>query len=111
MSSIKAFWCRRGLQVKIFISFVAVVIVLMGGVLVFSYQRASRLAQESLERALATTRSLYENLTVERLEKLELVNSAVVENPIFTKRWFRRPTWPRCWTRLGKWSSKSAATS
>jgi serine/threonine-protein kinase len=65
------------------VSFVAVVISLVGGVLLFSYLRANRLAQESLAQALATTRSLYENLEIERLEKLELVNSAVAENPIF----------------------------
>jgi serine/threonine-protein kinase len=83
VSSIKSLWSRRGLQVKIFVSFVVVVVALVGGVLAFSYQRANRLAQESLDQALATTRSLYENLEVERLEKLELINSAVTESPIF----------------------------
>jgi serine/threonine-protein kinase len=60
-----------------------VVIVLVSGVLVFSYERANRLAQESLDQALATTRSLYENLESERLQKLELINSAITESPIF----------------------------
>lgn len=49
----------------------------------FSYQRANRLARQSLTQALTTTRSLYENLEIDRLEKLELVNSAVAESPIF----------------------------
>jgi serine/threonine-protein kinase len=78
-----SFWTRISLQAKIFVYSVLLVIGLVGAVLLFSYLRASRLASESLDRALETTRSLYANLEVERLEKLELVNSVVAESPIF----------------------------
>ena len=56
---------------------------LVGLLLLFSYQQASRLAETTLDGALTTTRSLYENFQGERLEKLSLVNSVVAESPIF----------------------------
>ena len=59
------------------------VVGLVGFILLFSYQRASGLAEQSLRQGLTATRSLYENFELERLEKLELVNSAVAQSPIF----------------------------
>ena len=56
---------------------------MVGLVLFFSYQQASQLAETTLDDALTTTRSLYENFQGERLEKLSLVNSVVAESPIF----------------------------
>ena len=41
------------------------------------------MAQESLTSALASTRDLYENLEADRIEKLSLINSVIVESPYF----------------------------
>jgi len=79
----RSFWSRISLQAKIFVYSVVLVVGLVGAVLIFSYLSASRLASDSLDRALQTTRSLYANLEADRLEKLELVNSLVAESPIF----------------------------
>lgn len=71
------------LQGKIFVYSAILVVGLVGAVLLFSYLRANRLASDSLDHALETTRSLYANLEAERFQKLELVNSVVAESPIF----------------------------
>ena len=83
MNATNSIWARASLQAKIFVNSVGLVVVLVGGVLLFSYQRASGLAEESLARALEATQSLYENLEAERFAKLELVNLALAENPYF----------------------------
>ena len=49
----------------------------------FSVQRANTLAMESLQRALSGTRDLYENLEADRVEKLSLINSVIVDSPYF----------------------------
>ena len=82
MKSTSGFWSRASLQLKIFLYAVLLVLGLVGSVLLFSYQRANRLAQDSLEQALSSTRNLYENFERERLTKLELVTSVVAESPI-----------------------------
>jgi serine/threonine-protein kinase len=74
---------RLGVQGKIFAYSVVLVVVLVGSVLLFSYLRASRFAEESLDNALAASRGLYQTFEEERLGKLELVNSVVAESPIF----------------------------
>jgi serine/threonine-protein kinase len=83
VKSIKSAWSRASLQLKIFAYSVALVLGLAGSVLFFSYQRASRLAQDSLDQALDSTRNLYQTFERERLIRLELVNSVVAESPIF----------------------------
>jgi len=83
VNATNSIWARASLQAKIFVNSVGLVVVLVGGVLLFSYQRASGLAEESLARALEATQSLYENLEAERFAKLELVNLALAENPYF----------------------------
>ena len=76
-------WSRLSLQAKIFSFSTVIVVGLVGPLLLFSYQQANRLAETTLAKALATTRSLYESFQNERLEKLSLVNSVVAESPIF----------------------------
>ena len=49
----------------------------------FSVQRANTLAMESLQTALSGTRDLYENLEADRVEKLSLINSVIVDSPYF----------------------------
>jgi len=83
VKSIRSVWSRASLQLKIFVYFVALVLVLVGSVLLFSYQRANRLAQGSLDQALDSTRNLYQTFERERLTRLALVNSVVAESPIF----------------------------
>jgi serine/threonine-protein kinase len=81
--STDSFWSRLSLQAKIFILSLALVLGLTGPLLLFSYQRANRLAQESLHVALSSTRDLFQNLESDRLEKLALTNSVIVESPYF----------------------------
>ncbi len=76
-------WSRLSLQAKIFFLSLSLVVGLTGALLLFSYQRATRLANESLSRALTSTRQLYKNLETDRLEKLALINSVLVESPYF----------------------------
>jgi serine/threonine-protein kinase len=78
-----SFWSRLGLQAKIFLVSLLLVAGLSSALLWFSYRRANQLAQQSLRTALTSTRELYENLEAERLEKLSLINSVVVESPYF----------------------------
>jgi eukaryotic-like serine/threonine-protein kinase len=72
-----------GLQAKIFILCLSLVLGLTGLLLLFSYLRANQLAQESLSVALGSTRELYLNLERDRLQKLQLINSVIVESPYF----------------------------
>lgn len=83
MKSTDSFWSRLGLQAKIFLVSLLLVVGLTSALLWFSYRRASQLAQESLRAALTSTRELYENLEADRLEKLQLINSVIVESPYF----------------------------
>ncbi len=83
MKSTDSFWSKLGLQAKIFLVSLLLVVGLTSALLWFSYRRASQLAQDSLSAALTTTRELYENLEADRLEKLQLINSVVVESPYF----------------------------
>jgi serine/threonine-protein kinase len=78
-----SFWSKLGLQAKIFLVSLLLVVGLTSALLWFSYQRANRLAQDSLRVALNSTRELYENLEADRLEKLKLINSVIVESPYF----------------------------
>jgi len=50
VTGIRKVWSRLSLQAKIFVYSVALVAGLVGSVLFFSYQRASRLAEQSLEQ-------------------------------------------------------------
>ena len=83
MASTDAFWSRLGLQAKIFLLSLLVVVGLTGALLLFSFQRADDLARESLQSALASTRGLFENLETDRIDKLSLINSVIVESPYF----------------------------
>jgi serine/threonine-protein kinase len=83
VKSTDSFWSKLGLQAKIFLVSLLLVVGLTSALLLFSYQRASQLAQESLRVALTSTRELYENLEADRLEKLQLINSVIVESPYF----------------------------
>ncbi|HJS73460.1 MAG TPA: cache domain-containing protein, partial [Vicinamibacteria bacterium] len=83
MKSTDSFWSRLGLQAKIFLVSLLLVVGLTSALLWFSYRRANQLAQDSLRVALTSTRELYENLERDRLEKLQLINSVVVESPYF----------------------------
>ncbi len=83
MESTDSYWSKLGLQAKIFLVSLLLVVGLTSALLLFSYRRASQLAQESLRVALASTRELYENLEADRLEKLQLINSVIVESPYF----------------------------
>ena len=83
MASTDAFWSRLGLQAKIFLLSLLVVVGLTGALLLFSFQRADELAKESLQSALASTRGLFENLETDRIDKLSLINSVIVESPYF----------------------------
>ncbi len=83
MKSTDSFWSRLGLQAKIFLVSLLLVVGLTSALLWFSYRRASQLAQDSLRVALTSTRELYENLEADRLEKLQLINSVIVESPYF----------------------------
>jgi serine/threonine-protein kinase len=78
-----SFWSRLSLQAKIFLVSLLLVVGLTSSLLLFSYRRASQLAQQSLRTALTSTRELYENLEADRLEKLQLINSVIVESPYF----------------------------
>ena len=49
----------------------------------FSVQRANALAMESLQSALSGTRDLYQNLEADRIDKLSLINSVIVDSPYF----------------------------
>jgi serine/threonine-protein kinase len=81
--STDSFWSKLGLQAKIFLVSLLLVVGLTSALLWFSYRRASQLAQDSLRVALTSTRELYENLESDRLEKLQLINSVIVESPYF----------------------------
>ncbi len=83
MKSTDSFWSRLGLQAKIFLVSLLLVVGLTSALLWFSYRRANQLAQDSLRVALTSTRELYENLEADRLEKLQLINSVIVESPYF----------------------------
>jgi len=83
VKSTDSFWSKLGLQAKIFLVSLLLVVGLTSALLWFSYQRANQLAQDSLRVALTSTRELYENLEADRLEKLQLINSVVVESPYF----------------------------
>ena len=83
MASTDSFWSRLSLEAKIFILCLVLVVGLSGALLVFSVQRANTLAMESLQRALSGTRDLYENLEADRVEKLSLINSVIVDSPYF----------------------------
>ena len=83
MASTDAFWSHLGLQAKIFLLSLLVVVGLTGARLLFSFQRADELARESLQSALASTRGLFENLESDRIDKLSLINSVIVESPYF----------------------------
>ncbi|MGH9321260.1 MAG: hypothetical protein ACRD3V_15420, partial [Vicinamibacteria bacterium] len=83
MKSTDSFWTKLSLQAKIFLVSLLLVVALVSSLLLFSYQRANQLAQESLRAALNSTRDLYENLENDRLEKLQLINSVIVESPYF----------------------------
>lgn len=83
MRSTDSLWSKLSLQAKIFGLSLLLVVGLTGALLAFSYQRANRLAQDSLHGALTATRELYENLEADRLEKLQLINSVIVESPYF----------------------------
>ena len=83
MASTDAFWSHLGLQAKIFLLSLLVVVGLTGALLLFSFQRADELARESLQSALASTRGLFENLESDRIDKLSLINSVIVESPYF----------------------------
>jgi len=83
VKSTDSFWSKLGLQAKIFLVSLLLVVGLTSALLWFSYQRASQLAQDSLRAALTSTRELYENLEADRLEKLQLINSVIVESPYF----------------------------
>jgi len=83
VKSTDSFWSRLGLQAKIFLVSLLLVVGLTSALLLFSYRRASQLAQDSLRVALTSTRELYENLEADRLEKLQLINSVIVESPYF----------------------------
>ncbi len=83
MKNTDSFWSRLGLQAKIFLVSLLLVVGLTSALLLFSYRRASQLAQDSLRVALTSTRELYENLEADRLEKLQLINSVIVESPYF----------------------------
>ena len=76
-------WSRLSLQAKIFVLSLLLVVGLTGTLLVFSFQRAESLAMDSLQTALAGTRSLYGNLQRDRLQKLSLINSVIAEAPYF----------------------------
>jgi serine/threonine-protein kinase len=76
-------WSKLGLQAKIFLVSLLLVVGLTSALLWFSYRRASQLAQDTLRVALGSTRELYENLEADRLEKLQLINSVIVESPYF----------------------------
>ena len=83
MKNTDSFWSRLSLQAKIFLVSLLLVVGLTSSLLLFSYRRASQLAQQSLRTALTSTRELYENLEADRLEKLQLINSVIVESPYF----------------------------
>jgi serine/threonine-protein kinase len=83
VKSTDSLWSRLSLQAKIFLVSLLLVVGLTSALLWFSYRRASQLAQDSLRVALTSTRELYENLEADRLEKLQLINSVVVESPYF----------------------------
>lgn len=83
MASTSSFWSRLSLQAKIFVLSLLLVIGLSGTLLLFSYERANTLAMNSLQSALSGTRDLYENLEADRIEKLSLINSVIVESPYF----------------------------
>ncbi len=83
MKSTDSFWSGLGLQAKIFLVSLLLVVGLTSALLWFSYRRANQLAQDSLRVALTSTRELYENLEADRLEKLQLINSVIVESPYF----------------------------
>jgi hypothetical protein len=83
VKSTDSFWSKLGLQAKIFLVSLLLVVGLTSALLLFSYRRASQLAQDSLRVALTSTRELYENLESDRLEKLQLINSVIVESPYF----------------------------
>jgi eukaryotic-like serine/threonine-protein kinase len=83
VKSTDSFGSKLSLQAKIFGLSLLLVVGLTGALLLFSYQRANRLAQDSLHGALTSTRELYENLEADRLQKLQLINSVVVESPYF----------------------------
>ncbi len=83
MRSTDSLWSKLSLQAKIFGLSLMLVVGLTGALLLFSYQRANSLAQDSLHAALASTRELYENLEADRLQKLQLINSVIVESPYF----------------------------
>jgi serine/threonine-protein kinase len=83
VKSTDSYWSKLGLQAKIFLVSLLLVVGLTSALLLFSYRRASQLAQESLRVALTSTRELYENLEADRLEKLQLINSVIVESPYF----------------------------
>jgi len=78
-----SFWSRLSLKAKIFLVSLFLVVGIASALLWFSYRRASQLAQDSLRAALTSTRELYENLEADRLSKLQLINSVIVESPYF----------------------------
>jgi serine/threonine-protein kinase len=83
VASTNSFWSRLGLQAKIFVLCLVLVVGLSGTLLLFSFQRANTLAMSSLQSALSGTRELYKNLEADRIEKLSLINSVIVESPYF----------------------------
>ncbi len=83
MASTNSRWSRLSLQAKIFILCLVLVLGLSGTLLLFSFQRANALAMDSLQSALSGTRNLYLNLEADRVEKLSLINSVIVQSPYF----------------------------
>ena len=83
MKNTDSFWSRLSLKAKIFLVSLFLVVGIASALLWFSYRRASQLAQDSLRAALTSTRELYENLEADRLSKLQLINSVIVESPYF----------------------------
>jgi serine/threonine-protein kinase len=81
--STDSFGSRLSLKGKIFLVSLLLVVGITSLLLWFSYRRANQLARESLHRALTSTRDLYENLEADRLDKLQLINSVIVESPYF----------------------------
>lgn len=75
-------WSRLSVQAKIFLLSLLLVSGLVGTVLAYSFVRANRLAEQALTQALTNTRELYENLEAERLFRLELLGSIIVESPV-----------------------------
>lgn len=71
------------LNLKLFLFTAFLISLLVGGILWFSSQRATALAQETVRSQLKETLSVFDTFQKDRYDKLQISNSLVAENPYF----------------------------